>query len=158
MSWQPRWSCSLTPQHHLPLKVRSYFTAIALRCRTEHSYDVTVLKFNQFYLEMRWCCGDLRQRCNWYIGTATELQCSKNGPLGSARLWGKRFSKIFSDILSYLNSFAASPHIHPTNMCWQPMWPCSLTPRPLWHSRLRSWISCTSSPLYLNRTKKLSKS
>ena len=24
---------------------------------------------------MRWCCGDLRQRCNQYIGTAAQLRC-----------------------------------------------------------------------------------
>ena len=29
---------------------------------------------------MQWCCGDLRQRCNRYIGTAMQLGCSMNGP------------------------------------------------------------------------------
>ena len=67
---------------------------------------------------MRWCCGDLQQRCNWYIGTTTQLQFSVDGPWENlTRLlkstqetqWGKGkccrfhlrglkyFSKLFRD-------------------------------------------------------------
>ena len=30
---------------------------------------------------MQCCCSDLRQRCNRYIGTTTQLRCSVNRPL-----------------------------------------------------------------------------
>ena len=52
------------------LKVRSYYAAIALQCRTApYCTEIAMLlhcgvawKLNLFQLEMRWCCGDLRQK------------------------------------------------------------------------------------------------
>ena len=44
-----------------------------LHCAVSH-------EINLFLLEMRRCCGGLRQRCYRCIGTAMQLRCSMNGP------------------------------------------------------------------------------
>ena len=56
--------------HYDGLKVHSYYAAIALHCRTTpYCTEIVMLlhccvawKLNSFQLEMRWCCGDLRQK------------------------------------------------------------------------------------------------
>ena len=71
----------------LGVMVLSYYTAIALCCRIflHRNCDVTELRCRmkvKFILTwnavmQQWLAAE----SNWYIGTATQLRCSVNGPL-----------------------------------------------------------------------------
>ena len=64
------------------LNVPSYYTTVALSHYTlMWCYCIAVVHEGLIHFNSKWCCCDLQLRWDWYIGTATQLRCSMNGPL-----------------------------------------------------------------------------
>ena len=95
--------------------------------------------------EMQWCCGDLRQRCNRYIGTATQLRWSMNDLLIAINI--RKYNKYVSTFNS--NGKGAGRMFNVAT-------PCSTRHFSSSHSKLRSWWRYTCdidiiSTVVLNR-------